>query len=320
MKFAVLTGDREKMGEVLKIQNLKMHFPVKAGIFRRITHHLKAVDGVSLSIEQGKTLGLVGESGSGKTSLGRSVMRLIEPTEGEILFYNQDLRTMPKKNLRHLRQNIQMIFQDPYESLNPRHTIQRILKEPFIVHRKSYTIDDIKYLIERVGLPADSLDRYPHEFSGGQRQRIGIARAIALNPKLIVCDEPVSALDVSVQSQILNLLLDLQREMNVSYLFIAHNLAVVKHMSDDIAVMYLGKIVEYTSSSELYKQPLHPYTKALMASKEKIFLKGEISSSINLPKGCRFQSRCPYVMERCCNEEPGLKSKNADDHLVACHY
>lgn len=254
------------MTEILKVKNLKMHFPITKGVFKRTVGHLKAVDDVSLSIEQGKTLGIVGESGSGKTSLGRSIIRLIEPTDGDIWFCGQDLRALSKDKLRETRQHMQMIFQDPFESLNPRHMILKILEEPFIVHRKTHTIKDIKELLSRVGLPEDSLYRYPHEFSGGQRQRIGIARAIALKPKLIICDEPVSSLDVSVQSQILNLLLDLQRDMNLSYVFISHNLAVAKHMSDEIAVMYSGKIVEYGEPDRIYKNPVHPYTKTLIAS------------------------------------------------------
>ena len=322
---------------LLEVKNLKKYFPVRSGIFRKQTGKVHAVDDVSFAIRVGETLGLVGESGCGKTAVGRTVLRLYEPSDGETRFKGQNLYVLGKKEIRDLRREMQMIFQDPFESLNSRHTIGYMLEEPFIIHgigtpkeRRS----EVKKLLNRVGLPYSSIDRYAHEFSGGQRQRIGIARAIALNPGLIVCDEPVSALDVSIQSQILNLLLDLQQEMNLSYLFIAHDLAVVKHVSDNIAVMYLGKIVEYTDGDTIYKEPAHPYTRALLSAipvpdpevrKKKTILSGDVPSPINPPPGCRFHTRCPWAIERCRIEEPKLvriQAKNQDQgtrHLAACH-
>ncbi len=319
---------------LLEINNLKLHFPLHGGVFRHRVGKIHAVDGVSLNLKHGKTVGLVGESGCGKTTVGRSILRLYKPTEGQILFEGHDLSRLDQKRLRELRKDMQMIFQDPFESLNSRHTIGHILEEPFVIHgigSAKNRKDKVSRLLAKVGLSEGAMQRFPHEFSGGQRQRIGIARAIALNPKLIVCDEPVSALDVSIQSQILNLLLDLQQEMNLTYLFIAHDLAVVKHVSDFIAVMYLGKIVEYTDAESLYRNPQHPYTDALISAipvpdpgikRIKKLLKGDVPSPINPPAGCRFHTRCPIVIPRCMEEEPLLGPPpgiSAGDHLVACH-
>jgi oligopeptide/dipeptide ABC transporter ATP-binding protein len=288
---------------LLKIQNLKQHFPVRGGVLMRAVAQCKAVDGVSLELGTGETLGLVGESGCGKTTLGKAIVRLLKPTEGLIEFQGEDITLSSMGKLRPMRRHMQMIFQDPAESLNPRHTVRDILEEPFVVQgigtrdeRKKWVAE----LLDKVGLSATAADRFPFEFSGGQRQRIGIARAIALKPKLIVCDEPVSALDVSVQSQVLNLLLDLQREMGLSYLFIAHGLSVVKHMSDRVAVMYLGKIVELAPAEELYQNPRHAYTKALLDAipipdpskrRERRLLSGDVPSPINPPAGCAFGHR-----------------------------
>ena len=318
---------------LLEINNLKMFFPIHGGVLRRKIGQVYAVDGVSFKVRVGETLGIVGESGCGKTTVGRTIARLYKPTAGNVIFDGQDLATLPAKALREVRRDLQMIFQDPFESLNARHTIRDILQEPFEIHNIGTLQDretEILNLLKRVGLYENVLTRFPHEFSGGQRQRIGIARALALKPKLIICDEPVSALDVSIQSQILNLLLELQTEMSLTYIFIAHDLAVVKHVSDSIAVMYLGKIVEYADADTLYKNPAHPYTFALlsaipipnpMAKKKKQILRGDVPSPIHPPSGCVFHTRCPYVKDYCKVEVPKLvpaPETNNDMHLQAC--
>ncbi len=311
-----------------------MHFPVRGGIWLRARAWCRAVDGVSLTIRAGETLGLVGESGCGKSTLGKCIVRLNRPTGGEIRFEGTDLAPLSRRDLIPHRREIQMIFQDPAESLNSRHSVGEILNEPFVIHRIGDAAERtrrVAALLERVGLPADAADRFSFEFSGGQRQRIGIARALALNPKLIICDEPVSALDVSVQGQVLNLLVDLQRERGLSYLFIAHDLAVVKHVSDRIAVMYLGNIVEIADADTLYRKAAHPYTRALISAipvakprhrTERIVLKGDVPSPINPPSGCPFHPRCPHATDRCRVEKPLLRQPDPErpDHQVACHY
>jgi len=319
---------------LLKVKNLKMHFPVRGGVFRRQVGSVYAVDGVSLMVKAGETLGLVGESGCGKTTVGRSILRLYNFTDGNVIFQGKDISHFSQKDLREMRRDLQIIFQDPFESLNARQTIGDILEEPFVIHGIGSTEErkaEVKNLINRVGMSEKIITRFPHEFSGGQRQRIGIARAIALKPKMVICDEPVSALDVSIQSQILNLLLELQQEMNLTYLFIAHNLAVVRHISDYIAVMYLGRIVEYADADILYKKPLHPYTRALISAipipdptikMKKRILTGDVPSPTNPPSGCHFHTRCPVATENCRIEEPELlpaPGTEGDIHLVACH-
>ena len=318
---------------LLEIENLTMHFPVRGGVLFRPVAMVRAVEGVSLDVAPGETLGLVGESGCGKTTLGRCVVRLYRPTSGRVCLQGRDLAAEGGARLKAIRRDLQMIFQDPFESLNGRHTVGEILREPFQIHGMGTAAKQAEWgaaLLQRVGLDAGALNRFPHEFSGGQRQRIGIARAIALNPRLIVCDEPVSALDVSIQSQILNLLLELQREMGLAYLFIAHDLAVVKHVSDRIAVMYLGRIVETAQADRLYQRPLHPYTVALISAipvpdparrRARPLLGGDVPSPVNPPSGCRFHTRCPIAVDRCRSEEPSLRAVVESDqaHRVACH-
>ncbi|RHW38033.1 dipeptide ABC transporter ATP-binding protein [Neobacillus notoginsengisoli] len=313
---------------MLEVRDLKQHYTIKKG-FLGEKKTVKAVDGVSFSLEQGETLGIVGESGCGKSSLGRSILQLIKPTSGKIFFNGRDITHLPRGEMKALRRDMQIVFQDPYASLNPRSTVKTILETPLIVHgigNRAARMEIIKGLIDKIGIRQDQLDRYPHEFSGGQRQRIGIARALTLNPRLIIADEPVSALDVSVQSQVLNLMVDLQKEMNLSYIFISHDLSVVQHISDRVAVMYLGKIVEIASVEELYVNPLHPYTKALLSAvpipdptkkRERIILQGDLPSPVNPPSGCPFHTRCPIATPECKVETPGLREK-AMDHWAAC--
>ncbi|HPS58496.1 MAG TPA: ABC transporter ATP-binding protein [Spirochaetota bacterium] len=319
---------------ILKVESLKMHFPVKSGVMRKVSGHVYAVDDVSFTMLPGETLGIVGESGCGKTTLGRTLISLYKPTAGSVQFRDKMISGMNQKDLLPLRKNFQMIFQDPYDSLNSRHTVRYIIEEPFIIHsegdRRSRE-KEVKSLLDMVGLPVSSLNRFPHEFSGGQRQRIGIARAIALRPELVICDEPVSALDVSIQSQILNLLLDLQKELGLTYLFISHDLTVVHHISDRVAVMYLGRIVELADADTIYRAPAHPYTKALISAipdpdpsskRERIVLRGTVPSPVNRPSGCFFHPRCPRA-EKICSEVYPEKIKcgtGTVEHYAACHF
>ena len=315
---------------LLEVENLKVHFPVGRG-FHKNKKILKAVDGVSFRLKEGETLGIVGESGCGKSTCGNSIIRLLTPTEGRILFEGKDLAQMSQKELRGLRRDIQMIFQDPFSSLNPRMRVKNIIAEPLVVHKicpKEELEREVWKLMDAVGLPREYADRYPHEFSGGQRQRIGIARALALRPKLIICDEPVSALDVSIQAQVVNVLEDLQQELGLTYLFVAHDLSMVRHISDRIGVMYLGKIVESGESDEVYDNPCHPYTRALLASipiadpkralsLEHCGIEGDLPSPLHVPSGCRFHTRCPYATDQCRQQEPELEERTPG-HMVAC--
>jgi len=322
----------EKTETLLKVENLQKYFPIRKGIVvQRHVGDVKAVDGVSFDIRRGETLGMVGESGCGKSTIGRTILRLLEPTAGKVTFEGKVLNDLSGEEMRKMRSQMQMIFQDPYASLNPRMRVGDIIGEPMLIHSKSSREERdkrVRKLLEVVGLSPYHSARYPHEFSGGQRQRIGIARALSVNPKLIVCDEPVSALDVSIQAQVINLLEDLQKEFNLTYLFIAHDLSVVKHISDRVVVMYLGKMVELSEAKELYKKPLHPYTIALLSAipvpdptikKDRIILKGDVPSPVNPPSGCHFHTRCPNVQEICKKQDPDFKDIG-NGHHVACHF
>jgi peptide/nickel transport system ATP-binding protein/oligopeptide transport system ATP-binding protein len=314
---------------LLDVQNLVKHFPIRGGIMQRVRAQVKAVDDVSFHIYQGESLGLVGESGCGKTTVGRTILRLIPATAGKVIFDSQDIFEMDSRQLKKLRRQMQIIFQDPYSSLDPRLPVGESIAEGLRIHtdkRAQERYDVVIEMLSRVGLRADHARRYPHEFSGGQRQRIGIARALALRPKFIVCDEPVSALDVSIQAQVLNILKELQQDFGLTYLFIAHNLSVVEHFSDRVGVMYLGKMVELATREDLYSDPLHPYTQALMSAipvpdpkfdRQRILLQGDVPSPINPPSGCRFHTRCPLVFDKCSQEEPPFKDYG-DEHYAAC--
>lgn len=319
------------MTPLVEVRNIVKHFPVTGGVFLREIAKVHAVDNVSLAIKPGETLGLVGESGCGKSTLGRLILRLEEPTSGQVLFEGEDILAYNAERLRKLREEMQIIFQDPFSSLNPRKSVAHIVGEPLLVHgmkSRAERESRVEELLEVVGLGREHMRRYPHQFSGGQRQRIGVARALALNPRLIICDEAVSALDVSIQAQVINLLQDLQAELGLTYLFISHDLSVVEHISDRVAVMYLGKVVELADADTLYGNPLHPYTQALLGAAPvpdpyrevaHTILRGDVPSPINPPSGCRFHTRCPYSEQICIDHEPELRELAAG-HTVACHF
>ena len=320
---------------LIDVRDLKMHFPLTQGIIRqRVIGYVRAVDGISFSIERGQTLGLVGESGSGKTTIGRTIVRLYKPTAGQILFGDKDLAKMDGEGLRLARQRVQMIFQDPFASLNPRYTIGSLIAEPMHIYKVASSAEireRTTELLRVVGLRPEYIDRYPHEFSGGQRQRIAVARALSINPEFVIADEPVSALDVSIRAQVLNLLQRLQKQFDLTYLFVSHDLSVVRHVADRIAVMYLGRIVEMADRDELYASPKHPYTKALLSAvpipdpkiekrRKRIILSGDLPSPINIPSGCRFHTRCPMAQEICREVEPAYEAKEGREHYAACHF
>lgn len=318
--------------KILEVKNLKKYFPLKKGKYKEGDQCVKAVDDITFDLYEGETLGLVGESGCGKSTLGRTIIRLYEPTSGEVIFEGEDVAKKSRKEMRALREEMQFIFQDPYSSLNPRMTVFNILAEPLIAHgkfKRGPELDAyVKNLMDRCGLPSYYCYRYPHQFSGGQRQRIGIARSLALDPSFIICDEPVSALDVSIQSQIINLMKDMQEEKNISYIFISHDLSVVKHISDRVGVMYLGSMMELADKNEIYSNPQHPYTRALIGAiplpdptkrKEMKVIQGEIPSNVNIPKGCKFNPRCPFAKDICREQEPATKEVKPN-HFVKCHF
>ena len=318
--------------KILEVKHLKKYFPLKKGKFKEGDPCVKAVDDITFDLYEGETLGLVGESGCGKSTLGRTIIRLYEPTSGEVIFEGEDVAKKSRKEMRALREEMQFIFQDPYSSLNPRMTVFNILAEPLIAHgkfKRGPELDAyVKNLMDRCGLPSYYCYRYPHQFSGGQRQRIGIARSLALDPSFIICDEPVSALDVSIHSQIINLMKDMQEEKNISYIFISHDLSVVKHISDRVGVMYLGSMMELADKNEIYSNPQHPYTRALIGAiplpdptkrKEMQVIQGEIPSNVNIPKGCKFNPRCPFAKDICREQEPATKEVKPN-HFVKCHF
>lgn len=332
MKKSNHKAEEEVQEKLIRVEGLVKYYPVRGGIFRREVNQVQAVDGVSFTIQEGETLGLVGESGCGKTTVGHTMLKLREPTGGSVFFDDRDIFALDSEELKRIRRKMQIVFQDPYASLDPRLPVGESIAEGLKIHgvgrNNRARVERVLEALKNVGLEDYHAHRYPHEFSGGQRQRIGIARALALNPKFIVLDEPVSALDVSIQAQVLNILKDLQKEFGLTYLFVAHNLAVVEHISDRVAVMYLGKIVELASRSGLFERPLHPYTIALMSAiplpdptkkRERIILEGDVPSPLNPPSGCRFHPRCPHAEERCAVEEPQLREL-VPGHQVACHY
>ena len=319
---------------ILRVESLVKHFPIKAGFLKHTVGQVRAVDGVDLTVRRGETLGVVGESGCGKTTLGRTIIKLIEPTAGRIVFDERDITNFKQRQMRPVRRDIQIVFQDPYASLNPRMTVREIVAEPLQIHglyRRGEGRRRVEELLRTVGLSPEHANRFPHEFSGGQRQRIGVARALALNPKMMVLDEPVSALDVSIQAQVVNLLAQLQNEFGLTFLFIAHDLSVVRHVSDRLAVMYLGKIMEIGTREQIYGAPMHPYTQALLSAvpidspdqrgkRKRIVLEGDVPSPANPPSGCRFRTRCWKAQEICAEEEPALIPRHGGDHPVACHF